>query len=632
MPARRCTRNRWRNGGSNTTSYTSNTPRRRSRRPPRAATGNLWAGEVRCAGSLNLSPDRCELLSVRVQRGSQRERTINGQRCAALSRRCWSLVLGLLLGGAALVLLPATPASAHAVVVAANPAQTSVIGFSPTEVSVTFSESISIVAGKAQVIGPDGERILAAEPRVSGTTLRIPVRKADKPLGTYVVSYRVMSADSHPIAGGYTFSVGAPSAVAPAAPDDAVHRSVAVALPVAKYLGYAGLVLLIGPTLMLALLWPRRLSRRGPIRTAYTGVALLGVGTGMGLWLQGPYASGASALDISAAELRQVLTTTYGITMLARLAVLAAVAALLPAVLRGRAGRSRAAALILLSVIGLATWPLSGHAGASPLPWFSTAAAVVHLAAMALWLGGLLTLVVFLLPHAHQRVLAVILPVWSRWAVGAVIWLVGGGVVQALIEVRTVGQLLGTPYGRFLTLKGVLLVVMLAAAAVAHRAVRRRTAPDCVRQRLRRTVGFEAATAAVILVMSALLVQSTPARSNDAEVTAAAKGVAGTLTTDLFTLQFDVYPVQLGENNTVHAFVYTAAGEPLPVEEWKLTAALPEKGIEPVTTLMLGLQPHHSTGAVTFPVAGTWELRFTARTSAIDRATVSTTITVPNPA
>ncbi|GAA0793493.1 transport integral membrane protein [Spirilliplanes yamanashiensis] len=516
--------------------------------------------------------------------------------------------------------------------VAANPLQSAVLGYSPTAVTVTFSEPISLIPGRTLVLAPDGKRILDGDPVVEGTTLKIPIRVADRPLGTYVISYRVVSADSHPIAGGYTFSVGAPSATAPTAPSDDVHRSVEAAIPVAKYIGYLGLVLLIGPAMLLALLWPRRMSRTGPTRLVRVGALAVAVATLAGLWLQAPYSSGASAVNVSVTELRQVLASTYGVALSVRLAVLVALAVLLPPVLAGRTGRARGSAVVLLGIAGLATWPLSGHAGASPLPPISVLSAVVHIAAMSVWLGGLVTLIAFLLPKAHPRVLGVILPVWSRWATVAVVWLVGGGVVQALIEVRSAGQLVGTDYGRFLLAKTGLLAALLGAAAVAHRMVRRRTAVSADGPRLlRRTVGFEAATAAVVLAVSAMLVQTTPARSADVQAAAAAKwkGVAQTLTTDLFTLQYDIYPVQLGENNTVHAYIYTAAGKPIPAAEWKLTAAQPTAGIEPVTTLMLGLEPHHGTGAVTFPVPGEWEIKFTVRISDIDQATVATTVSVP---
>jgi copper transport protein len=96
----------------------------------------------------------------------------------------------------------------------------------------------------------------------------------------------------------------------------------------------------------------------------------------------------------------------------------------------------------------------------------------------------------------------------------------------------------------------------------------------------------------------------------------------------LYTLQFNVYPVQLGENNTVHAFVYTPQGAPLPAQQWSVTAVLTGRDVEPVTTAMLGVLPHHAIGAVTFPLPGVYELRFTVRTTDVDQATVKTTVTV----
>ncbi|MEV4756414.1 copper resistance protein CopC [Micromonospora sp. NPDC049559] len=539
-----------------------------------------------------------------------------------------------------MLLAPAPPAGAHAAVVASTPPSGAVLGSSPEAVTVTFSEPVSAVPGRVRVIAPDGERIDRGEETVRGTTLRIPLRRADRPLGTYLVSYRLISADSHPVAGGYSFSVGAPSATAPERQEGSAHPSVRIAVPVVRYLGYAGLVLLVGPALLLARLWPRRLPRRGAILLARTGLGLIAAATLAGLALQVPYAAGAPAYEISAAGLWQVLGTDFGLVLLARLAVLALVAAVLPPVLRGRSGRWRATALVLLALAGLSTWPLAGHPVASPLPPVSVLADVVHLAAMSAWLGGLVALLAFPLRAAHPRVLARILPVWSRWATIAVIWLAVGGAAQALIEVGAVGPLFGTGYGRLLLAKVALLAAVLGAAAYARRLAIRRagptppyhagpTPPDRSRRRLRRTVGVEVAGTALVLALSAVLVQTPPARTVRAGTVAAAPaGFAQTLTCPLYTLQFDIYPVQLGENNTVHAYVYRADGSPLAAREWTLTSALPAKGIEPVRTPLLGLQPHHAIGSVTFPVPGEWQLRFTIRTSEIDQATVATTVRV----
>ncbi|MEQ4302313.1 copper resistance protein CopC [Plantactinospora sp. B6F1] len=546
-------------------------------------------------------------------------------------------VLVVLLLGAVVVLAgPPAPAVAHAAVVDTVPQQQAVLGFSPTEVTITFSEPVALVPGRSQVLAPDGKRINDGDPSVRDATLRIPIRVADRPLGTYLVSYRVISADSHPVAGSYTFAVGAASASPPEPADEAVRLDVQVAVPVTRYLGYAGLVLLIGPALLLGLLWPRRLSRRGAVRLVRIGLLLVAAGTLAGFWAQAPYTSGAGLLDVSATELRQVLGSDFGLALAARLGILALVAALLPPVLAGRAGRVRVGLLVALGLAGLATWPLAGHAAASPTPLASGIAGVVHLAAMSVWLGGLVTLVGFPLRTAHPRVLAAILPVWSRWAGIAVLWLVAGGVVQAVVEVGTPGALFGTGYGRLVLVKVALLALLLGAAGYARRLVGRRVTATAAagaavagRRRLRRTVGLEVLVGLVVLGVSSVLVQTTPGRNAGIEAEIAASDTfAQTLSSPLYTLQFDVYPVQLGPHNTVHAYVYTPDGKPLPAVEWTLTAALPAQGVEPTDTPMLGIEPHHAVGAVNFPIPGDWELRFTVRTSEFDQATVRTVVRV----
>jgi copper transport protein len=437
----------------------------------------------------------------------------------------------------------------------------------------------------------------------------------------------VISADSHPVAGGVTFSVGAPSATPPDEVQAGVHRSVAVALPAARYLGYAGLTLTIGPALLLALLWPRRTPRRGAARLVYAGLAATALATCADLWLQAPYRSGAPLWDVGAAELGQVLSDGHGLALVARLAALAVAAGLLVPVLRGTAGRARGLALVALGFGGLATWPLTGHAAASPLPAVIVAADVVHMAAMAVWLGGLVTLAVVLLRRTPPRVLGVLLPVWSRWAAVAVVWLVGAGVLQAVVQVGSVPALWRTDYGRLLLAKVAVLAVTLGAAAYARRLAHAGGAPAG----LRRTVGIEVAATALVLGLSSVLVGVNPGRSvteDAAEVVD--QGVSQTLTSPLYTLQFNIYPVQVGEHNTVHAYVYTPAGEPLPAAEWAVTSVLTGRDLEPVDTAMLGVIPrHHAIGSLTFPLPGTYELRFTVRITEVDQATVRTTVTVP---
>ncbi|MGA5298787.1 copper resistance CopC/CopD family protein [Nucisporomicrobium flavum] len=539
-------------------------------------------------------------------------------------------VLVMLVIGLAALLLPASPAAAHAALQTASPEPGSVVGAAPEEIVIRFSEPVTPVEGRTQVLAPDGKRITGAV-TADGPVLRIQVRRAGQPLGTYLVSYRIISADSHPVGGAMTFSVGAPSARPAEGDPTGVHPSVAAVRPALTFLGYAGLTLIAGPALLLGLLWPRRLSRRGPILLVRTGLIATAAATLGALWTRAPDASGAPVWDVSVTELADVLAGPYGLTLLTRLAVLAAVAVLLPPVLHGRSAPWRTATLLALAAAGLTTWPLTGHAVESPLSPAIIAADVVHLAAMAVWLGGLVALGLFLLRRAHPRVLGRILPAWSRWATLAVVWLAGAGVVQAVVHVGTPAALWATGYGRIVLAKVAVLAAVLGAAALARRFVQRSAVVTAGPGRLRRMVGIEVAATVAVLGLSAVLVQTTPGRSVTAERTAPAeKGVSQTLTADLFTLQYYVYPVELGENNTVHGFTYTPEGKPLPAPEWTVTTRLQGQDLEPVSAPMLPLPPRNdAVGALTFPVPGTYELTFTVRTTEIDQATVRTTITVP---
>src|ERR1700760_4976455 len=107
---------------------------------------------------------------------------------------------GLLFGLLAVLFGPASPPSAHAALVATDPATGSVVPDAPSKITLKFSETVQIVTGKIQVLAPDGSRADQGEPSQDGDTITIPLRTGGG-RGTYLVSYRVISADSHPVGG-----------------------------------------------------------------------------------------------------------------------------------------------------------------------------------------------------------------------------------------------------------------------------------------------------------------------------------------------------------------------------------------------------------------------------------------------
>jgi copper transport protein len=541
-----------------------------------------------------------------------------------MTRRVAALA-GLALCGLVVLLLPAAPASAHAVLLRSTPPANSVQAAAPMQVVLQFSEPVRLIPNKIRIIAPDGQRFDTGKPAASGAVVTVPVRSGG-PRGTYLVSYRVISADSHPVVGGFTYSVGAPSATAVDGGASAdVDPFVRAAIPVVKYLGYAGLVLVIGPALVLALLWPSRLSRRGPARLLWAGVGLIALSTAAALLLQAPYTTGSALTDLTGADLREVFASQFGTAHLIRLVVLAGSALLLVPLVRGAAGTVERTLLAIFGVVAIGTWPLSGHPAGSPVPAVSVVVDSVHLVSMAVWLGGLVMLIGFLLRRADEDELGAILPVWSRWAALAVATLLLAGLTQALIEVGTPSALVSTAYGQLIMVKVGLFAGVVAVAAYSRRLVGRRLA-EARPGRLRRLVAAELGITAVVLALTTVLVQTTPARTAEANENIGDLPYSTTATTSLYSLQVEVDPAEVGRND-VHLFAYTPDGKPQPVVEWRASAALSSAGIEPIEIPLLKLTDNHSTGQVSLPGPGDWQLRFTLRLTEIDQATV--TVTVP---
>lgn len=532
-------------------------------------------------------------------------------------------LLGVLAG-------PATPASAHAVLVGTSPAQGSVVANAPTQVVLTFTEGVSPIEGKVRVIAPDGSRADSGGPRTAGTQLIIPLRPGGA-RGTYVVSFRVISADSHPVGGAFSYSVGAPSPGGPPTSigDGAATGSptVGTVFPVARWIGYVGLLLLVGASLVLTLLWPRRLDRRGPIRLIWIGAGLVAGSTVFELLLQVPYVAGGGLTEIRGVDVRQVLASQFGTAHLIRLSVLAAALVLLRPMVRGKGWGADRVLLAVLGTIGVATWSVSGHSSASPVPLITVVADMIHITSMSVWLGGLVMLVAFLLPRATATELGAIIPVWSRWATYAVSALILTGVAQALVEVGSVESLITTTYGWLVVAKVGLVGVVLAVASLSRRLVlpiAERTTGAAAR--LRGLVVAEAAVAAIVLGVTSVLVQTTPARTASTPTTA--PSVRSAVMQDrLFTLTADVVPAAVGVNE-VHLYAVTPDGQPANIKQWTVRASAPAQGIEPIDASILPLTPNHATGTIGLPTAGRWTFTFTLRTTEIDQSTVTTEIEV----
>jgi copper transport protein len=462
--------------------------------------------------------------------------------------------------GAALALVvTAGPALAHADLVSSSPANEARLAAEPDRVVLVYSENVEIGLSAITVVAPDGRRVAGPPLRRAGgqrNTLMANLQP-DQAHGTYVLDWRtVASDDGHLTAGGLTFSVGAPTRVAPgSAAATGPPQSTNVVLELTTWLAFAGFALLAGcAAVRLACLPPGPAPGGRAMWPAAAGWLVLLGATLAQLLLYGPYTAGLGPAHLLNRNLLgTTLSTHLGHALMVRIGLLALFAVFGDQAMRRAAaarprGWSMAAAAIL--TVGLAaTWSTTSHAASGRLATVAVPVATAHVAAMGLWAGGLFTLGVCLLrpsrttprgngppapmppaggargraaptavatPTQTDRIqagdvagLRVAVTRFSTLALASVITLVLTGGYLAVREVGSLSALTGTSYGRLVLMKAGGLIIVIAVASRSRRYVQRRLGDGIAG--LRRTVLVELAAAGLLLAVATMLINTAPA-------------------------------------------------------------------------------------------------------------------------
>jgi copper transport protein len=365
------------------------------------------------------------------------------------------LARGLALLVAMLASLAQPPAAwAHASLVGSEPSEGATLADAPAALRLDFNEPVSPLV--VRLIGPTGE---AVTPTVRAENSSLTVTPPSLRHGTHVLSWRVISADGHPVGGAVTFSIGAPTA-GPATGALATDPAVTAAIWATRLLIYLGLFVGVGGASFVALIAQ---SRPLPGRTEkWTGGALLGglIASLASLGLQG--------LDALALPLTQIwrpdawtsgLATSYGWT------ALTAAAALLMGLAALRAARPALAVLCAASALaGVGgALALSGHAATAALAPLSRPAVFLHAVTIAFWIGSLVPLAAIVRDRGRG---GGELARFSRLIPIPLAVLVATGCYLAWVELDRPDALWTTSYGEVLTgkLAAVLLLLGLAAA------------------------------------------------------------------------------------------------------------------------------------------------------------------------
>ncbi|WP_406158818.1 copper resistance CopC/CopD family protein [Streptomyces canus] len=396
-----------------------------------------------------------------------------------IAPRVRTLVL-LLLAACGLLLTTAGPASAHAALTGSDPQQGVVVDKAPDQVSLTFSEKVALSNDSLRVLDPKGKAVQQGKPfEVSGTTYGIKVHSG-LPDGTYTVTYQVVSADSHPVAGAYTFSVGAPSTTSVSVSGDTAGGGVVGWLyGFGRYMSYAGFIVLVGGAAFVLGCWQRGAGVKPMQRLVVGGWLTLTSATLLLLLLRGSYTGSGKVGDIFDLDLLgNVLQTKAGAALVSRLLLLAA-AALFISVLFGaydkREDEEKRDLTFGLAVGGTvvaaglaASWAMAEHASVGLQAGIAMPVDVVHLLAVATWLGGLTALLVALY-RSDAPIESAAVRRFSQVAFGSVVALVATGVYQSWRQLGSWSAFTETRYGQLLLVKIGLVALLVGIAFISRR-------------------------------------------------------------------------------------------------------------------------------------------------------------------
>ncbi|MCX5332939.1 copper resistance CopC/CopD family protein [Streptomyces sp. NBC_00140] len=511
----------------------------------------------------------------------------------------------LLIAATGLLLAGAGPASAHAALTGSDPQQGVVVDKAPSQVSLTFSEKVAMSDDSLRVLDPKGKRVDTGKPSdVSGTTYAVQLHSG-LPDGTYTVTYQVVSEDSHPVAGAYTFSVGAPSKTTVSASGPTAGGGVVGWLyGFGRYVSYAGFIVMVGGAAFVLACWQRGSGVRALQRLVVSGWLALTSATLLLLLLRGSYTGSGELGDVfDLSLLGQVLQTKTGASMVSRLLLLSA-AALFIAVLFGaydkREEQEKRDLTFGLSIGGTvvaaglaASWAMAEHASTGLQTGIAMPVDVVHLLAVAAWLGGLAALLVTLY-RADTSIERSAVRRFSRLAFSSVLTLVATGIYQSWRQLGSWSAFTDTTYGQLLLVKIGLVTLLVGIAWISRRwtarlgdsavessvevpeqeeaperekehvsasakggdskragqLARQQAAVDAARQRrqrdadpdrfgLRRSVLAEASVAVVLLAITTVLTQTEPGRTEE-EAKAATSSSSSSSTSSSGALTLDM--------------------------------------------------------------------------------------------
>jgi len=515
----------------------------------------------------------------------------------------------------ALLLLAWVPAlHAHASLVASKPDSGTILAQSPRTASLSFNESVSPLL--MTLIRPDGSSeelgdVLMQDQRLE---LALPPMETE---GTYGLSWRVISADGHPVGGTLTFAIGTPSAnLMDSTRSNPVRNGL---IWLARLLGYLGLFTGIGWVVYRALTstsnqTSAQQSRLAPRMLALGAIALL---LNLGL-------VGVDALDLPLSALfgttawKTAVSTSMGVAVLLGWVALACAALSWQA--RSPTSQKWLAALAL-TLLG-ASLASSGHASTADPACLSRLSVWLHVVALTLWMGSFLPLAYALEQAQESRLLTL----FSRWIPAILLVLILSGAALIYVQFDQLASLWESRYGQVLSAKLILVLLLLALGAynryrLTQAVLQQRSN---ARQALRRVVRLEYVLVVLILAVAALWRFTPPPRALAQLVP---PSISSHIHTEAGMADLLYIPATTQHPAILTVSLYEPDFSPLKAQEVEVIFSNPQAGVESITfPAELTRQDQWEVSNVELPHLASWDIRIQVLISDFERIHLDSTL------
>lgn len=508
---------------------------------------------------------------------------------------------------------------AHASLIASTPNSSAVLQDAPHNVTLSFNESISPLVMK--LIRPDGSTEDLKEPLTQNNALELALPALDEH-GTYGVSWRVISADGHPVGGTLTFSLGMPSAqTVDKRSGDPLRNSV---IWLARLLGYLGLFTGIAWTV-----YRSQIPSTGTLPAPASRFVLSALALGAGAVLLNLGLVGVDALDLPLSALfNSIVWKTAATTSMGLAAVLAWLAVLCAALSWKMTHRLSYTLLAILALFLLGgSLAASGHASTAEPVWLARPSVWLHIIALTLWIGALLPLAFALKRGQESQLLA-----WfSRLIPTALVLLLGSGATLIYVQFDQVSSLWQSAYGQVLSVKLLLVTLLLGLGAYNRyrlsRAVLNQQSE--ARSRMLRIVKMEYLLVVLILAVLALWRFTPPPRALAQVPT---PSISAHIHTDAGMADLVYTPASPPQAATLKLSLFEPDFSPLKAQEVEVIFTNPQAGVESITFPAHPQSPHQwEINPIELPHLASWDIRIQVLISDFERIRLDTTLELQTP-